>query len=497
MCYIKPFTCLLTLLLISTPALSQTVTFLEEFENDPTAPTPWNPDNWDITVHLRSRDHYQSIHEMEADHGADCAGPPASHTITSYEETVYNCKNHMMTAINAPGYGAIYLTPNHMVDFSEGEAVVQFNMSTFRKSGRDWIDLWISPFEDHVQLPLDDWLPDLQGEPRRGIHVRMDLQQANSKFTAGIIQNHETGEIDATPDGWQGYESFLTPDQRRRDLFELRISKTHIAFGMPEYDFWWYDTDIPELDFDTGVVQFGHHSYNPTKDCSNDGTCQPNTWHWDNVMISPAKPFTLIKATTRATDAEMNGGRVEFKAPAPSEAYLRFSAIGTSMEASFDEGTTWQAIERHTQETDIEGHFSSYFTPIPAGTSVVLLRGQDWWGGHWHARDLSIWSQSDGSTSVSTENPVELPDQPAHLDAAYPNPFTNQTQFTLTVAQQQHVSIQVFDMLGRQVESIFEGALSNSQAHVFTFDASNLPPGTYTIQTRGEQFTQSQQVIVY
>ena len=488
----------LVALLATLPAFAQTppITFLETFETDPTTPTAWNPNNWDVTVHLRSRDHYQAIHPMEADHGPDCGAPPATHTITTYEEAVYNCKNHMMTAINAPGYGAIYLTPDHMVDFSEGEAVIQFNMSTLRKSGRDWIDVWISPFEDHVQLPLDDWLPDLQGEPRRGIHVRMDLQKENSKFSAGIIQNHVTVELDATPDGWLGYESFLTQDQRRRDLFELRISKISLAFGMPDYDFWWYDTPMPELDFDKGVVQFGHHSYNPTKDCD-DGTCQPNTWHWDNVTISPAQPFTLIKATTRATDASINGGRIEFNAPAPADAYLRFSAIGTSLEVSFDEGATWQSALRQTQELDVVEHFSSYFTPITAGTSTVLLRGQDWWGGPWHARDFSIWSQQEGSTSVRNESPGELPDQPALLDAAYPNPFSNQTRFTLTLAQQQHVTIQVYDMLGRKVTTVYEGPLPPNQAHPFTLQADKLPAGTYTIKATGPHFNQSRHVVVY
>ena len=476
-------------------AHSQPITFLEAFDTDPTSPTIWNPDNWDITVHLRSRDHYQIIHSMEADHGMDCAGPPATHRITTYEETVYSCKNHMMTAINAPGYGAIYLTPNHMVDFSEGEAIIRFNMSTFRKSGRDWIDLWISPFEDHVQLPLDDWLPDLQGEPKRGVHIRMDLQQASSSFSAGIIQNHETQPLETTPEGWQGYEAFLTPDQRRRDVFELRLSKTHLAFGMPEYDFWWYDTDMPALDFEQGIVQFGHHSYNPTKDCD-DGTCQPNTWHWDNVTISPAQPFTIIKATTRMTDASINGGQVSFKSPAPADAFLRFSAIGTSLEVSYDGGTTWVAVQRQVQELNDEGHFSAYFTPIPEGTDAILLRGQDWWGGSWHARDFSIWSQQEGSVSVSTETRPALPNQPAILSAAYPNPFTQQTQFTLTIEQEQPVSIRVFNMLGQEVQTIHEGMLAQGKTHAFTLDAREWPRGIYSIQATGAQFNQTRQIII-
>ena len=85
----------------------------------------------------------------------------------------------------------------------------------------------------------------------------------------------------------------------QRDTFELDISKNHIRFGMPQYNFWWVDADIPTLDWSQGVVQLGHHSYNPEKDCNYDGTCGPNTWHWDNVSITPAVPFTILRADQR------------------------------------------------------------------------------------------------------------------------------------------------------------------------------------------------------
>ena len=39
---------------------------------------------------------------------------------------------------------------------------------------RDWIDLWVTPFNENLQLPLEDWLPDLQGPPKDSVHIRMD-----------------------------------------------------------------------------------------------------------------------------------------------------------------------------------------------------------------------------------------------------------------------------------------------------------------------------------
>jgi hypothetical protein len=360
--------------------------FQETFDGNPPSPQPWNPSNWDITVHSRDMSTLYQLEPMNADHGPDCSAPPATHPISSYEDAVYQCHNHVMTAINAEGYGVIYLTPNQMVDFSNGEAVVRFDMSTRRKSDRDWVDLWVTPFQDNLQLPLDSWLPDLSGEHRNAVHFRMDFN--STSFKIEVIHNFSATEI---PGDWRGYDTFLTPSATRRDTFELHISSTHLKFGMPDYNFWWVDTDIPALGWNQGVVQFGHHSYNPTKDCGNDGTCGPNTWHWDNVYINPAVPFTIIRANQRHIDPTTPPD-VTLPEPAPSNAHLRFTGLGPNIEVSFNNGQTWQPAQTQNQDEYIEDHFWSYWTPIPAGVSKFQIRGQEWWGGVWMVRDLSVWS---------------------------------------------------------------------------------------------------------
>jgi hypothetical protein len=381
---------------IPAPTATQAFTgFLEAFDGNPAHPQPWKPDNWDVTVHSRDLETWKMLEPMEAMHGSDCAAPPASHTISAYEDAVFLCRDHLMTSLLAEGYGAIYLTPDQLVDFSNDEAVISWDMSTARSSGRDWVDLWITPYQDNLQLPLEDWLPDLDGEPRNAIHVRMDLTNGDTMFQTSIIRNFETLEIPGQ-NLLVGYEVFLTPDAKRRDKFELRISRNHIRFGMPAYNFYWIDSAISELDWGKGIVQFGHHSYNPAKDagCSLNQNakigCAPTTWHWDNINISPAVPFTILRADQRAVDAE--AAQIQFPIPAPANAHLRFAGIGMQIEVSFDKGKTWQPALQQTQEKSVEEHFSSYWTPIPAGTQSIQFRGDDWWGGPWVGRDISIWA---------------------------------------------------------------------------------------------------------
>ena len=82
----------------------------------------------------------------------------------------------------------------------------------------------------------------------------------------------------------------------------------------------------------------------------------------------------------------------------------------------------------------------------------------------------------------------------AVMEAAHPNPFNPQTQFSLTIAQEQKVTLHVYDMLGRQVKTLYQGILAPSEAHRFTLEADNLPSGRYFIRAIGEFFTQSQTV---
>ena len=156
------------------PLSAASGSFLETFDGSPGAPTPWRPATWDVTVHSRDVGTFATLESMHAGHGSDCSAPPAEHNISSYDDAVFVCRDHVMTAIKAGGYGLIYLTPNQLVDFGAGEAVVKFDVSTLRTSQRDWIDLWITPFNENLQFALDEFLPDGNGNPRNAIHLRMD-----------------------------------------------------------------------------------------------------------------------------------------------------------------------------------------------------------------------------------------------------------------------------------------------------------------------------------
>jgi hypothetical protein len=161
---------------------------------------------------------------------------------------------------------------------------------------------------------------------------------------------------------------------------------------MPNYNLWWHNTDIPDLGWDQGVVQFGHHSYNPMKDCA--GPCSPNTWHWDNLAISPARPFTIIKADRSFVNADNASTPVHMSSPAPLGANLRFTGMYGGSEVSFDGGKTWSsAVAQQVDPAQVnEYHFQSYWMPIPAGASELRFRNTQ--EASWLVRSISVWAPS-------------------------------------------------------------------------------------------------------
>jgi cell division septation protein DedD len=392
-------------------------TYTALFTGAPVAPAPAGSAlaDFDVQVHSRDISTWYQLESMDAMHGPDCSAPPAAHHLAgSYTDAVFQCRDHVMTAIRAGGYGVIYLTPNQLLDFSGGTGTVRWDQSTLRMSIRDFTSVWITPYEDNLALPFDSGEVDLQGVPRSGIHIKMDQFSGKTIFRGEWFSNFQGYEIPSS--WWSTLDDALaavgrTPSATERQTFELQVSATHVKFGVPALNYWPIDASIPNVGFQQGVVQFGHHSYNPTKD--NAGV--PATWHWDNMSVSPALPFTIIKADRRYVDNSSQ--TVTFNAPAPANAHIRFASIGRT-EVSFDNGPFQLASKAQSSfllANYHPEHQGSYWMPIPAGTRTVKLRwsADSWYTGPYIAKDFSIWSeagtQSAGSQAPATATPTRTP----------------------------------------------------------------------------------------
>lgn len=409
-----------------------TTTFLETFDGAPATPEPWQDPRWSVVVN--SRDNNVAMTEMMADHGGQCEPPPMTHQVSQRPRAVFRCRDHIMTAINEPSYGAVYLTPNQVLDLGQGEARLRFDVSTLRRSKRDWIDLWVTPFDQNLVFPLESWLPALNGPPRNAISIRMDEfgSPPRTIFRGAVVRDGVSTDLPST--WWTGYEQFIDPSATMRSTFELRLTRDRVTFCLLDVplpdklqatgrgEFCWIDTPIAPLAWSRGIVQIGHHSYTPEKDCTpyhDPRGCFATTWHWDNVLLSPARPFTMIRADRQRISASDPGPFV-FAEPAPAGASIRFQAAGTNLAVSFDGGTTWQPAQPQQQQQPQEAG-QGYWMPAPPGTTTLQVRGDPWWGGEWAATDAEIW----GTPGTGGDSPGTGGDSPAAT--ATPTPTATAT----------------------------------------------------------------------
>lgn len=106
----------------------------------------------------------------------------------------------------------------------------------------------------------------------------------------------------------------------------------------------------------------------------------------------------------------------------------------------------------------------------PVNVQFALVAGAD------EAEIISNAEMARNDVSVSTE--TTTPKGTYVLDAAYPNPFASRTTIGFELPVAEHVTLKVYDVLGREVATLVDGVTPAGKQSV-AFDAANLPSGVY------------------
>ena len=81
------------------------------------------------------------------------------------------------------------------------------------------------------------------------------------------------------------------------------------------------------------------------------------------------------------------------------------------------------------------------------------------------------------------------------LDQNYPNPFNPVTVIQYGLAEQSHVRLEVYNLIGQRIATLIDGDRA-AGTHSMTFDASHLPGGVYMYRLQTGQFTDTKQLIL-
>lgn len=123
----------------------------------------------------------------------------------------------------------------------------------------------------------------------------------------------------------------------------------------------------------------------------------------------------------------------------------------------------------------------------------------------WSSKSTSQWwntpSQWEvvaivGSEATYTSNESAVVPNAYELKQNYPNPFNPTTTIQFSLASAQHVTLEVYNMLGQKVATLVQNQPLSAGVHTQSFDASSLASGMYIYRLSTPEFSQSRRMML-
>ena len=84
---------------------------------------------------------------------------------------------------------------------------------------------------------------------------------------------------------------------------------------------------------------------------------------------------------------------------------------------------------------------------------------------------LSLTNIAEGTVALTAEKYA--------LGQNYPNPFNPGTTITFAVTKTEHATVTIFNVLGQEVATLFDGMATAHKLYSLSFNAADLPSGMY------------------
>lgn len=142
--------------------------------------------------------------------------------------------------------------------------------------------------------------------------------------------------------------------------------------------------------------------------------------------------------------------------------------------------------------TDNGASFTTDYT-APAGSYLHIAKartGNRMWG----VRNNGGISKSDGIVGVTPVG-TTIPDAYG-LSQNYPNPFNPVTNFTFSIPANASVTLKVYDITGRLIESLLENEMKSPGFYTVSFNASKYSSGIYFYTLTADNFTSTKKMIL-
>lgn len=235
---------------------------------------------------------------------------------------------------------------------------------------------------------------------------------------------------------------------------------------------------------------------------SGDGTrvYQPLTTDWVYVYESDAGPFGEYELA----DSIMQGshsGAIDVN-PVTDEVVATADGKSWGISVDPDEWDPWGIYVLDPEEDheivdefswDLAGEEPTDDNWPVFRTNAIHPDGNKLVVGSFGAFGLQVY---EGPQVVSAEDDEVLSDVPEgyDLEQNYPNPFNPNTNIEFTIPETQQVSLTVYDVQGREVETLVDEQMQQG-SHTVTFEAGDISSGTYIYQLDTGEYQISRQMM--
>ncbi|MDX1530127.1 MAG: T9SS type A sorting domain-containing protein [Rhodothermales bacterium] len=108
--------------------------------------------------------------------------------------------------------------------------------------------------------------------------------------------------------------------------------------------------------------------------------------------------------------------------------------------------------------------------------------------------DESARSAATAEPNALKSDPSGLADAVA-LEAVYPNPFTHEATVAYALPEEEHVVVEVYDLLGRPVATLVDGTVPAGR-HEVRLDGTSLAAGPYVVRLRAGSATATKRIVL-
>jgi hypothetical protein len=179
-----------------------------------------------------------------------------------------------------------------------------------------------------------------------------------------------------------------------------------------------------------------------------------------------------------------------------------FNYYTTAITRSADRGRTWDPITILETSNNIDYRYPSLAERSPRNGTMYMVYQQDSQPGSGAFTDLAPVTRASlrfrkfwyTTRTVSTriDNKVTTDFK---LQQNYPNPFNPSTTISYSIPTTGEVSLKVYDMLGREVSTLFNGRQSAGSYNV-NFNAASLASGVYFYKLQSGAFTETRKMML-